>query len=1397
MSFWSTQTTQTKPKSSFWSDPMQPKAQPTPVQNKPPGLFNPQNIAMAKQVGGGLLNMAGQGIKNVASTAFNPSAKLGILKKAVTGQYIAPAIENTAKLGKMTAQGTFAGLSNLGKTGMQAVGIKPPSSSYEQKILGQETKPYQQTYKDIQGGLEKYGATPTQKKSIGLLGIAGLAVADYPGMGAGKQIVKEGVESLGKKVVKEIAERDKTFLSQFAYNVTNKLPTKKRDYETAKNIYKEAGYEVPKTQRQLADFISTVDEANASRAFDTGIEAGYNRKLTPKERPRFIQDELTGKMKGKGLLQKAKDYFTQIPNKQGGFIENPLGDDVTNLSQKTTKQQLGGLLTKETSEQLPKIAGSQSVLKPKVPIQSQDLSLDKNVSESFDPSKYVKEQVAKREGARVEGSPGLIGKVKTGLSDFKAKLVDFSAPIEDTLNEAVKKNKIKLLPEQDIHNQIDRVLRSPTLAGQFAKDNGIVNVIRKVDDLDAFDQYLTAKHAIELDTKGITTGRDIAKDSELIKAFAPKYEADAKIVSQYSQKLLDYSVDTGLISKELADTLKARYPDYVPFQRVFNELEKTQGQGTNAIASLSRQNIVQKIEGSERAIESPIQSLLAKTNDAFKQGEKNLAGKMLAGYEKLPGNPFQIKEIKPELVPVANITHKGQVFPEVMNKIAEVVEKYGGKIERKLKTRSAFGKFYEGENKIVTRFGTSKDTLLHEFGHMLDTKFGLKTSDFFDRTTNVELRNVADLRGGRQAYVRKGEEKIAEFVSMYFSDFKNAQRVAPKTTKKFTEFLRDKPELREITSTMKSRQRTNEMMNETIFRPSVFEPKEPHFTALINGEKKYFGTTKEIADAANSLNVQQLNVLGKIFAFPTRIARLGITGINLPFVGANIAKDQVTAFINSNHGLKTSVANPVNFVRSLFSAVKHDALYQEMVRAGGAGTSFDISRNQVEHTVGSIRAGRNLGTKIIYTVRHPSELLRAVENIIGRGEEFTRIQQYRGTKEALLSKGMTEKSAITAGARAARDSTVNFARRGEWGTVLNSAFLYLNASIQGTRTLLRNLKDKPVQTGVKIAISSMFPVAVATSWNLSDPERKKAYEDIAEYEKENNIIIVPPNPTKDENGKWNVIKIPLSQEINNLVGLVRRPIESIEGLDPLKFGDFAKALVGTVSPIQPTKGSVLSTLTPQAIKPTIEGAVNKNLFTGFPQVSRRLENLSPEKQIKDDTSGFAVKLGQQLGVSPIKIDAFIKGTFGGLGQQLTGQQNIIEAVFARFGKARGGEIENKFYEQEKVEDQIKADKRAEFKTNIYQKAQDLLKNGRMDEADTFVQSLSPEEQELYRDIRTAERSKNTATLHDLLKQDPAEAVRFVRSQNEREKERLVERLNDDSSFSDEERQLYIKGKELQ
>lgn len=722
-----------------------------------------------------------------------------------------------------------------------------------------------------------------------------------------------------------------------------------------------------------------------------------------------------------------------------------------------------------------------------------------------DPQAYLQQQIQAQEIARKAGQPVGFGKASAAKSEAKRKLVDSFAPIEDTLNKSIKQGA-KVAPAEHLTYQIDRALRGDTIGAQYIKDKGLAKVIQNVPDTKAFDQYLIAKHAADLEGNGIKTGRNLTADKQLVEHLAPQYEAHAQALKQYSNNLLDDAVNYGLVNKDVAAGLKQKYPNYVPVNRIFGEGELTgppKGVGGGKV-SVGTQSIVQKIKGSNRQIESPLSSLIDKSVDLVKQGERNKAAQILTSYKDLPGNPFKLRELGPE------------------------------------------------------------------------------------ETVGVK----------------------------------------------------------------------------------------PVISTLENGGVRRFETTPEIASAAKSLTKEQLGLVGQILAAPTRVLRLGATSLNPAFALANVTKDSVSAFINSSHPLRSSVANPAVFIDALKAAVNHSSeQYGELVRQGAGGTSYDIARNAPKQNVRSIRLQKNAGTKTLYTVTTPTQLFRAAENAIGRSEEFNRALQYFGNKQAALKGGSSAEEAQILGAHAARNNTVNFARAGDYGRVVNSVLPYLNAGIQGSRTFLRNLKDRPAQTTAKLALTAFFPTAVITAWNTGDPERKAAYDDIKDYEKQGNLIIVPPHPVKDKNGKWNVIKIPVSQEIANLNDIVRNGVETAVGDGTLHIGQLIGNAVGTVTSLNAQNPrQLLGQVTPQAIKPGIESLTNQNLYTGNQIVPDSQKNLPARDQVGTGTSGTATELGKATGLSPRQIDNAIRTTTGGLGQNVV---NATDTALAKTGLIKQDQVKGK------------------------------------------------------------------------------------------------------------------------
>src|SRR3990167_3589406 len=584
----------------------------------------------------------------------------------------------------------------------------------------------------------------------------------------------------------------------------------------------------------------------------------------------------------------------------------------------------------------------------------------------FDASKYVKDLVKSREVARIGEKLGIKGKVSSFLKEAKRSLVDTASPIEDTLRRAEREKKISHLPSQDITSQIDRVLRAPSIAGQFARDNGLEAIIRKADNLDELEQYLLARRNVEVSPKGIQTGRNLIQDQKLVESLAPKYEQHANVVSNYSRSLLNYSVDSGLISSELAATLKKEYPNYVPMRRIFNAVEEESIIGKQGgVANISSQTVVQRLKGSEREIESPIASLLQMTEEAFRQGERNKTARLLTAYRGIPGNPFGLVPLRT----AKNVTRRREIYSElkelrqVVNteirklrsakKFDRRVESQLNAIERELTAlESSFGeevtKFFQGgEIKVVEATARTRTVPTHLNEYKLIAKSS-KTLEEFKKSIKVESafeRGVFEragfkdsekviTRGGKTFTVRT--DALKSFYKTVKEPFKKtpggekirpegaalqkAQRIA-KEAEQIRENKKFVSEISKVSTedAVKNLQRIVSEINE--LRRSLHKEAralrdvrkgtgESFISLLRNGIQETWLANPDIARAAKNLNVQQMNVLGRIFALPTRIARIGITGVNLPFTATNIARDQVTAFINSKAALRSSLLNP-------------------------------------------------------------------------------------------------------------------------------------------------------------------------------------------------------------------------------------------------------------------------------------------------------------------------------------------------------------------------------------------------------------------------------------------------------------------------------------------------------
>lgn len=437
-----------------------------------------------------------------------------------------------------------------------------------------------------------------------------------------------------------------------------------------------------------------------------------------------------------------------------------------------------------------------------------------------------------------------------------------------------------------------------------------------------------------------------------------------------------------------------------------------------------------------------------------------------------------------------------------------------------------------------------------------------------------------------------------------------------------------------------------------------------------NGIREVYEVPGDIKQVMDNVNPYQLGVLAKVISFPARLFRAGTTALSAPFTITNYFRDQASSALYSKDVRATH--DPKNVFSALASAARDfgtestDPLWKKFEAVGGDQTIFDDLRNVAdsrsmlrELTQGEVGKLKNMAL-------HP---IRTLEDLNGITERATRFQNYRGMYKKTLRETGDQKLALRQAILAARQNSADFQRNSAFTRVANLLIPYFNPAVQGSRNVVRSFRDRPVQTTAKSVGFIVLPSIALTAWNYADAERREAYESINEFEKEDNFILVGPNPRQMEDGHWEgVFKIPKPQGYRELTDPARDVAEAFFKGQPVEnVGEmFADMMGGLTGPIQTEdlnkfKGSFI----PQVVKPWIQLDANRNFYTGKDIVPEYMmdETEDPTERAYEGTSGTARLIAKQLGVSPIQVEQAILDTAGSLGRYgLNASDNALATV---------------------------------------------------------------------------------------------------------------------------------------
>lgn len=186
--------------------------------------------------------------------------------------------------------------------------------------------------------------------------------------------------------------------------------------------------------------------------------------------------------------------------------------------------------------------------------------------------------------------------------------------------------------------------------------------------------YALAMHARDVNASYMKSGFTNAEINDVIqKLGTPELEAARQQLVQLSNEMLNELVDAQVISRELADTLMERWPNYVPLFRSFDDdVVQFESGLSQALANVA--SPIKTLKGSERRVVDPIENVIKNVFRSVNAAERNRVALQLARLAEETGAEGLIRRLDPnEKVGRKNVVNvkmngenvKFEVEPEV------------------------------------------------------------------------------------------------------------------------------------------------------------------------------------------------------------------------------------------------------------------------------------------------------------------------------------------------------------------------------------------------------------------------------------------------------------------------------------------------------------------------------------------------------------------------------------------------------------------------------------------------------------------------------------------------------------------------------------------------------------
>jgi len=570
----------------------------------------------------------------------------------------------------------------------------------------------------------------------------------------------------------------------------------------------------------------------------------------------------------------------------------------------------------------------------------------------------------------------------------------------------------------------------------------------------------------------------------------------------------------------------------------------------------------------------------------------------------------------------------------------------------------------------------------------------------------------------------------------------------------------------------------------------------------VNGENQYLRIANvNLAQNLKLMGNGTLKHILKPLAFCQRWFAMSKTTLNPDFIIPNLIRDIGTAGINLNteetanlmKGLRPKeLARIGKGIWKVERGKKADpeiaAVYEQFRKAGGKMAfaqmiNLDQQIRDIESYSKKISSLRKTAKKAAQ-LKLVKSTINVMQSANTAAENTTRLAVF---KAAIDSGKFTEQKA----AILARNITVNFTKKGEWGSEINTLWLFYSASLNGSLRILQATKSKRVRKmlGGVMALGATENILNQMFPGDEDEDGFTAYDKIPEYVKQTNMIIpVPFTNTK--------LTIPLPYGYNAVYYAGKQITSVMPGVGGKKSvgdatGDTLMTMVNAFNPIGGSQ-NIYRAITPEIFKPVIDLERNED-WKGdqiYPERNPFEKYEIPMSQrywstVSDVSKNAAAKLNAITGGnehrkglvdhSPESFDLIAGFITGGLGKTIARTGELArKVVTGKWDKIRVEDIPviRRFQENPSPYFEIEKFKKLKSEVNYSVERLKFLRkeNRTLSEINEFKK-----EQSVY--LRLSSRIKATDTSVGKLN-DAMKKIKRSTSLNSAQKSKKLQELND-------------------